>query len=429
MAKFRLKKKARVFIILCVLVFAITIALVSVFSDNSIKFDVKNKISGKAKNKEVWPKISKLSLVATGDALLHNSVYIDAYNRQTETFDFSKQIEFVKEAIKDYDIKYYNQESVFGGPQPDLFSKNDSLNIKGYDSYPYFNSPREFGDAMIDAGFNMVSLASNHSADCKTKAKECILNSYDYWSKQEGVVFDGFNPDEDHTNNYIIAEKNGITYTMLNYTNTLNGLNNYIKGNEWLIDMYNEEKVKQDIEAVRDKVDVLIVAMHWHAGSAEYSHTPTAANKAIAEYLSSLGVDIILGSYAHVLQPFDIINDGKTVVFYSLGNFISNQGVLIDKPGYGGYGTIVGVLASMDITKTEYEDGTKEIKIGNLGADLTYTFSDKDFSINHGKNFKVVPFSMMSEKYDSKYKELYEKYSNVLTSLNKNITIKPLPAN
>ena len=83
----------------------------------------------------------------------------------------------------------------------------------------------------------------------------------------------------------------------------------------------------------------------------------------------------------------------------------------------------------MDITNTVYEDGTKEIKVDNLGADLTYTYSDKDFSRNYGKNFKVVPFSMMSEKYDKKYKELYEDYSEVLTSLNKNITIKPLPSN
>ncbi|MBR4231413.1 MAG: CapA family protein [Bacilli bacterium] len=431
MAKFRLKKKARVFIILCVLVFAITIALVSIFSDNSIKFDVKNKISGKAKNKEVWPKISKLSLVATGDALLHNSVYIDAYNRQTETFDFSKQIEFVKEAIKDYDIKYYNQESVFGGKQPDIYPDDSALEIRGYHSFP-FNSPSEFGDAMIDAGFNMVSLASNHSADCKTKAKECILNSYDYWSKQEGVVFDGFNPDENHTNNYIIAEKNGITYTMLNYTTDLNGWEGYVRGNEWLVDLYDEEKVKQDIEEVRDKVDVLIVAMHWHhlknhTASPEYSFTVTDVNKEIAQYLSSLGVDIILGTYSHCLQPFDIINEGKTVVFYSLGNFISNQGVLLNSIGYKG---IMGVLASMDITKTLYEDGTKEIKVDNLGAELLYTYSsDKNFNTYYAKNHKVIPFSKMNETYDSKYVELYNDYSEVLTSLNKNITIKPLPAN
>ena len=425
MAKFRLKKKARISIILIIIAFAVTIALISILGGNSFNFDVKNKISGKEKNKEVWPKVSKLSLVATGDALLHNSVYIDAYDRQTETFDFGKQIELVKEAIKDYDIKYYNQESVFGGKQPDIYPDDNAVEIRGYHSFP-FNSPSEFGDAMIDAGFNMVSLASNHSADCKTKSKECILNSYEYWSKQKGVVFDGFNPDEEHTNNYIIAEKNGITYTMLNYTTGLNGWEGYVRGNEWLVDLYDEEKVKADIEEVRDKVDVLIVAMHWHTG-AEYSFTVTQKNKEIAEYLSSLGVDIILGTYSHCLQPFDIINDGKTVVFYSLGNFISNQGVLLYSIGYKG---IMGVLASMDITKTLYEDGTKEIKVDNLGAELLYTYSsDKNFTTYFSKNHKVIPFSKMNETYDSKYKELYEEYSEVLTSLNDNITIKPLPTN
>ena len=433
MASKRLKKPIKISLILFLVAFVVCIALVSVLSGNSINFNVKNKITGKDTPKEVWPKVSKLSLVATGDALLHNSVYVDAYNRQTDTFDFSNQIEYVKEAIKDYDIKYYNQESVFGGRQPEVYTEDNAIQVKGYHSLP-FNSPSEFGDAMIDAGFNMVSLATNHSADCYRRTKNCILNSYDYWSKQKDVVFDGFNYDSEHTNNYIIQEKNGITYTMLNYTTDLNTNDVYLNGQEWLIDVYDEEKVKADIEEVRDKVDVLIVAMHWHklngaVRSEEYETRATQVNKEIAEYLSSLGVDIILGTYSHCLQPFDIINDGKTVVFYSLGNFISNQGVLLydSRIGYKG---IIGVLASMDITKTLYEDGTKEIKVGNIGADLLYTYSDnKNFSTYYAKNFKVIPFSMMNEKYEPKYKELYEEFSGVLTSLNDNITIKPLPTN
>lgn len=376
----------------------------------------KNQTSFAPVPEEQWPKISKISLVATGDALLHNGVYVDAYNKNTKTFDFTKQIALVKEEVKDYDIAYYNQETLFGGPQPDLFPTNSAYNIRGYSSYPYFNTPSEFGDAMLDAGFNMVSLATNHSADCLSKAKECIVNSYNYW-QDKNVVFDGFNPTSENTNNYIIQEKNGITYTMLNYTSTLNGLDSRIKNDKYLVDMYDPEKVKADIEAVRDKVDVLIVAMHWHTGS-EYTFKPTQKNIEITNYLSSLGVDIILGTYSHCLQPFDIVNN--TVVFYSLGNLISSQGQLIDTIGYKG---IVGVLANMDITKTTNEDGTSKIIIDNIGADLLYTYHDNKIG------YLVVPFSKMEAKYNKNYKSIYKEYSQVLKNFNDNINIKPLPNN
>ena len=83
--------------------------------------------------------------------------------------------------------------------------------MPGYCSYPYFNSPSEFGDAMVDAGFNMISLASNHSADCTYASDTCITNSYNYW-KSKNVIFDGFNEDESKENKYNIGEKNGIKY-------------------------------------------------------------------------------------------------------------------------------------------------------------------------------------------------------------------------
>ena len=414
--KRKLKKKVKILLWIALFAVLTVVAVVAIKPNLNFDFEVKNKVSSKKKNKdnnEQWPKVTKISLVATGDGLLHNAVYMDAYNREKGSFNFAPQLEMVKEEIKDFDIAYYNQETVFGGKQTALFPKEDSMNIAGYSSYPYFNTPSEYGDAMVDAGFNMVSLASNHSLDCTSKAKECILNTIDYW-KGKDVIFDGFNPDSEHTNNYIIKEKNNIKYTMLNYTNTLNGLNGHLGNDTYLIDQYDEEKVKKDIAEVRDKVDVLIVAMHWHKDSAEYGTVATESNKQIARFLSDQGVDIVLGTYSHCLQPFEIIND-KTVVFYSLGNFISNQGDLVDSIGYKG---IVGVLASMDIVKTEEKDGTSSIKIENLGADLTYTYNQ-----NH-HNYKVIPFSKMTSEYNPNYQKIFEEYKGVLTSLDTNIKIK-----
>ena len=409
--KRRLKKKIKIIILL------IIIALIGIFSyiiankiNNNEDFEFSKLINEKEKIK--YPITKKISLVATGDALLHNPVYLDAYNKETETFDFSPQLSMVKDIISNYDIAYYNQETVFGGKLTSRFSCQH--NLPGYCSYPYFNSPSEFGDAMVEAGFNLVGLASNHSADCTYASDECITNSYNYW-KSKNIIFDGFNEDESKENKYNIGKINDITYGFLSYTNTLNGLDGTVSNIKYKIDIYDEETVKKEVEDLKQKVDVVIVAMHWHKNSAEYSTTPTQSNIQIANYLASLGVDIVLGTYSHCLQPFDIIDN--TVVFYSLGNFISNQGDLISSIGYKG---IVGVLASMDITKTIYEDGTSEIKIDNLGADLTYTYNK-----NH-KNYLVIPFSKMNESYNENYKQIYEEYKNILTSLNQNIKVKEI---
>ena len=417
-------KKLRNLVLIIGLLFGIYIVginydSIKIFITDHIKLSekkpIKNDNNDEKEPEELWPKESKISLVATGDGLLHNAVYIDAYDAENKTFDFSNQLTEVKDIISSYDIAYYNQETLFGGKLENHFTASGAYQVKGYSSYPYFNSPSEFGDAMVDIGFNLISLASNHSADCLSLSKTCIDNSYNYWASKD-VVFDGFNNSEDKENKYNINTINGITYGFLNYTNTLNGLDGALSGINYLVDTFDEETAKKEISELKEKVDVIIVAMHWHKASAEYSTVPTNANKELASFLSEQGVDIILGTYSHCLQPFDIIND-KTVVFYSLGNFISNQGDLVSSIGYKG---IVGALASLDIIKTEYEDGTKEIKIDNIGAELIYTYNK-----NH-KNYKVIPFSKMTEEYNPNYKDIYNEYSNVLTSLNNNIAIIPV---
>ena len=146
-------------------------------------------------------------------------------------------------------------------------------------------------------------------------------------------------------------------------------------------------RVKNDIEKVRDKVDVLLVSMHW---GNEYQTEPTAEQKRQAEYLSSLGVDIIIGTHPHIIEPITYIND--TLVIYSLGNFISAQSTNND------YNTMVELMTSVDIIKEE-KDG-----------------------------FKVVPFSRMNETYNSDYQRLYDKYSAVVKMYDPNIKVNPLKA-
>lgn len=395
MKRRKLKRSVSIFFILL-------ITLLGVSSYGYYKYYLKdNKQDGKTETKENEPeekiKTYNLSLAATGDALLHMSVINDG-KQSDGTYDFTHQLTHIKKLLKDYDLAYYNQETPFGGDN------------KGYKGYPMFNSPSSYGDAMLDAGFNMVSLATNHTLD---QGSNGVINFYNYW-KDKDVMYHGIADSVDSRNQYIIKEKNNITYSMLSYTTSTNGIP-VPSGKDYLVNVYDEETVKKDIEYLRDKVDVLIVAMHW---GVEYTHTPTDEELEIAEYLASLDVDIVLGAHPHCIQPIDIIDD--TIVYYSLGNFISNQGDIVDSKGLK---VIIGMLGTLDITKT-VEDDNVTITIDNVGADLLYTY-DKN-----NKNYQVIPFSMMHDNtYLNNYESVYEEFKNISTKLNENVIIAPLGSN
>lgn len=327
------------------------------------------------------------TLVAVGDCLIHSAIYSSA--RTNGGYDFNPILTEIKPVIEKYDLKYYNQETILGGT------------ALGLSSYPLFNSPQEVGDAFMNVGFNLVSLATNHSLDYGVKG---LTSSVEYWGQQEGVIAAGSYESEEARNTPRIMEKNGITYTLLSYSTLTNGLS-IPKGKEYLFNLYSEEKVKKDVEAVRDKVDVVMVAMHW---GEEYTHVPTYEEKKIASYLASLDVDIVIGTHPHVIQPIDFIDD--TMVIYSLGNFLSSQ-IGIER--------LIGLMASVTIKKT-VNDGVVTITLEEPSAELVYTQKP-----NYGSGYKLYPFSSLNDSILPGYKTYYEKYMKIAT--NGSREIKQIP--
>ena len=382
--------KSRKFYLLVVILIIIFATLCYFIIKEEPKTELKT-VNESQEKKEPEVKEERLSLIMVGDALLHSSLYRDGY--QNGTYDFTSQLELIKPEIQKHDLAFYNQESILGGTSI------------GLSDYPNFNSPQEFGDAMIDAGFNLVSLANNHTMD---RGVTAIQNSCDYWKTKDVLAAGSYCSAED-AEEIKIKEKNGIKYTMLAYTYGTNGIT-VPSDKPYLVNLYSDELAKADIEKVRDKVDLLIVSMHW---GAEYRSEPTEEQKREAEYLSNLGVDIIIGTHPHVIEPITYIND--TLVIYSLGNFISAQSTNND------YNTMVELMTSVDVVKTT-KDGKSEIKLQNLNNELLYNYYQKD---SRWHNFKVIPFSQMNETYNSDYKRLYEKYSSVVRMYNPNIEINP----
>lgn len=357
-------KIKKIWIILLSLLFIISISFY--FIESKIFVKPNNSIDIKEPPQEELPKENEkqeydLSLIMVGDALYHSGAYKDGLQKDG-TYNYDKQLADVAPIIKNYDLAYYNQETILGGTE------------LGLSTYPCFNSPQEVGDAFLNAGFNLVSMANNHTMD---RGEKAILNSVKYWRSKENVITAGsYDSFEDQTRSHI-GEKNGITYAFLAYTYGTNGIP-VPKGKEYLVNLFDKERAKKDIEAVRDKVDIVLVAMHW---GVEYTHTPTKEQQDQAEFLADLGVDVIIGSHPHVIEPIEYIDD--TLVIYSLGNFISGQDGLMKR---------IGLMASLDIHKT-IENNESSTTIDNVKGDLVYTYHN-----GHYANYRIIPFYKLTNQ-------------------------------
>lgn len=384
--------------IMTVLLFCIVSTLLVVFlSKNAFNLSnekSKNKkrlIDTKALIKTPVIKESEVSLIMVGDCLIHGAIYDDA-KTSSGNYDFRKMFTNIKPIIEKYDLAFYNQESILGGKE------------LGLSSYPRFNSPKEVGESLTEIGFNLVSLANNHTLDSGTKA---IYSSLEFWKNKEDVIAAGSYASEEERLTPKIMEKNGISYALLAYTTTTNGLIRP-KNEPYLLTIFDKEEVKKDVENLRDKVDILLVSMHW---GEEYTHEPTKEQKEIAYFLASLGVDIVIGHHPHVVQPVEFIDN--TMVIYSLGNFISSQ-YGVDK--------LTGVMVSVKIKKLSV-DKISNITLEEPTAEFVYTDS-KITSYRH--DYKLYQYDMLTDEILKDYRKHYDRHVEIITSLNKDIKVLPL---
>ena len=300
---------------------------------------------------------SSFTIPAVGDVLAHKSLF-DFFKTDTE-YDFSPLLKRYK--LNPDNLNYYNQESIIGGKELGVYGS--FWKMEQHTNQPHFNSPEEFGDFMVDKGFNLVSLANNHVLDMDGKG---VLNSLKYWKSKDVITAGQYKNDKERFTSHIY-EKNGIKYAFFSYTQKINTKYNDPQHPYYRND-YDEDLVRKDIESVRGKVDLIIVAIHW---GIEHTFTPNEEQRNTAKFLSDLGVDLIIGHHSHCVQTVDRI--GKTLVIYSLGNFIACQDTTK-------ISTRIGLEMTIKVSKTK--SGVKLIPKGRL----TYLYStddNKDFSIRY----------------------------------------------
>lgn len=254
---------------------------------------------------EPEPEPVTLRLTAVGDNLLHNTLSMDS-EQDDGSYCFDPLYEHIADIISGSDIAFINQEVMLTGQ---------------VSAYPNLAAPAEVADALIKVGFNVINLATNHSLDKGVKGLEACLENV-HARPFEGIL--GAFRTEEEAAQLCILEKQGVRFGFLSYTYGLNGYR-LPEGKGYMIALIDEDKMQQDLAAIRPQCDYLVVSMHW---GNEYQHTQNQYQEQLAQLLCDGGADLIIGTHPHVLQPVEWIESDtghRTLCAYSLGNFISGQ--------------------------------------------------------------------------------------------------------
>ncbi len=289
------------------------------------------------------PGETRISFLAAGDNIIHENVFLDAKSRAKdgEKYNFIDMYDGIADMIGAADIAFINQETPICG---------DEMGISGY---PNFNTPEAAGDALIELGFDIVNIANNHMLD---KKEAGYKNTLDYWHERENdvLMLGGYYNKADYENIRVIEEQ-GVSIAFVSYTYSTNGM--YLPSDsEMYIPYINEGEIVSMTRKADELADLVFVVMHW---GVENSFTVSAEQKKLAAAITEAGADVILGMHAHVIQPMEwkTASDGsKTLVIYSLGNFISTQ--------YENQ-NLVGGMVTFDIVKKADETISIENPIFN----------------------------------------------------------------
>lgn len=309
-----------------------------------------------------------ISLCMVGDLLIHLPILDYA---KTEGYNFDFIFENMEKYIKEYDIKIINEEVLIAGT---------NFSIKGY---PKFNSPLELADSVAKAGFNVILKSTNHVNDLGEEARLFDLNN---WKKFPNIKVTGSYQNEEEAQKITYFEIKGIKIALLNYCYG----SNILLRNSYTINKINYDKIKNDINKSKSEgADIIIVMPHW---GKEYSLKTNKYQNKWSKIFFELGVDIVIGTHPHVIQPVEIIEDKdknrKMYIFYSLGNFINST----SSRKKNVFWRFLGGMAHIIIGKVNNKPVIKNIKFIPLITHIipenkkVATFKVKDYSENMAKN-------------------------------------------
>lgn len=385
----KLKRNVKLVLVILLILIISYLTLPYVLKSISSKKDLDNAPVTTTKKEEA--KKAKLTLV--GDFLFESPFYKAIENG----YDKDRYFSLVKDYFKEDDLSIGNMEVVIG---------NDLLKPSG-DGYS-FCAPEYIGDLVNTLDLQVLSTANNHLFD---RDIEGLNSTLDYFHNKTNIMTVGtYKTIEDRKKKYI-KEINGIKFGFLAYTY---GTNTHI--NDEYLDLVGEyknprtktidEKYKniltKEITELRNNVDVLIVMMHW---GDEFTFKQNNEQKELAKLLNSLGVDIVYGSHSHSIQPIEMIGEEhKTLVYYSLGNFVSHDDdIARTQAGQETFDNAYqfGLLSTIELELVE-----NKLVFNNIDTDLIINYFNKDMS-----DFILIPY----DQYTSEYETSHLRYNLGLT--------------
>ena len=360
-------KKTNKILISTISILFIALALVAIFyyfknrNDyqnlvSSYKQEIENEEKANEENKtnnnsEETPTDTTFTLTAIGDIMCHNTQYIDAYNDETGEYDFSYVFDDISLYTKTADICVGNLETTFAGEDV------------GYSSYPTFNTPDSLAYELKDIGVDVLSTAGNHALD---KGFNGLSRTIDVLNDAD-ISHLGTYKTKEEQDKTLIKYVKGIKIAFVNFAYGTNGIP-IPSDKPYCVNLIDENLMKEQIDmAKQEDPDIIIACMHW---GTEYKTTPNSTQEQLADFLFKNGVDIILGTHPHVLEPMEkrtvTLDDGTTkdgFVIYSLGNFIADQNAEYTRDS---------IILNIDITK--HADG--KITIDNYEYVPIYMYKD-----------------------------------------------------
>ena len=249
-----------------------------------------------------------ISLYFAGDMMQHKA-QLDAALQPDGTYDYSGCFTQVTPEIEAADIAICNFETTLGGAP--------------YTGYPQFCSPDAYAEAVRDAGFDIFLTANNHCMDTRTRGLIRTLDVLDSLGIKHLGTYRN-QAERDSLYPYILKRGN-MRIALLNYTYDTNGIP---VAKPCIVNYIDTIQIKADIRRARQlKADCIIACMHW---GTEYMTEPDKDQKKLEDWLYAHGVDHIIGSHPHVVQPVRTLPDYRNrpirhLTVWSLGNYISNM--------------------------------------------------------------------------------------------------------
>jgi poly-gamma-glutamate synthesis protein (capsule biosynthesis protein) len=296
----------------------------------------------------------ELTLLFAGDAMQHQSQINSA--RRGSIYDYSSCFKYLEEDIAGADVAVVNLEVTLGG--------------KPYTGYPAFSAPDEYAVALKEIGFDVFLTSNNHCLDRRRKGLERTIHVLD----SLGVRHLGTYRDrEEKMRNYpMMLTKNGIRIAFLNYTYGTNGIS-VTPPNE--VNYIDTVQIRKDIRNARNflAADLVVACVHW---GIEYKTVPNKAQEQLAGWMVKEGVDLIIGSHPHVIQPIQVLKNEQDetthLIVYSLGNFIS---------GMSKVNTDVGQMVKVIISKESFETKIKSCSYRLIRVDRKKNGSKIDYTL------------------------------------------------